>query len=131
MSVSIFKKYAVIPFEKRGCSFNGCNCYGFVKLWYKHELGIELNSYSLCPSEIADDFIESEASSLFVRVKDYQDHDALIILDSDQKPKHTGIFFNNHVLHMTKNNGFMIENFRKIKPRIVSIHRYKYETAAD
>ena len=130
MSVSIFKKYSDIPFEKRGCSFNGCDCYGFVKLWYKHELGIELSTYSLCPKDIPDDFIETEASSFFTRVSDYADHDALIILDVDKKPKHTGIFFNNHVLHMTRNAGFMVEKFRNIKPRIVSIHRYKYETSA-
>ena len=128
MSGSIFDKYYSIPFQKRGCSFDGCNCYGFIRLWYKEELGIDLPIYNLCPSEIPDDYIKSEATNNFFPVTDYVDHDAVIILDNDGKPKHTGIFYQNYILHMSRAKGFLIENFRRIKPRIVSVYRYKHET---
>lgn len=31
-----------IPYERNGCSFEGCSCYGLVRLVYRHMLQIEL-----------------------------------------------------------------------------------------
>lgn len=44
------RKYLGIPFQDKGCGFEGCDCYGLVRLVYREELGIELpclgDSYS-------------------------------------------------------------------------------------
>lgn len=35
-------RYIGIPFEDKGRSFSSCDCYGLVKLYYKHELNIDI-----------------------------------------------------------------------------------------
>ena len=38
-------EYIGIPYKQYGRSFDGCDCYGLVYLFYKYELGIELPTY--------------------------------------------------------------------------------------
>ena len=38
-------KYIGIPFVDKGDSFDGIDCWHLIKLFYKNELGIELNDY--------------------------------------------------------------------------------------
>ena len=36
------RKYIGIPFKDHACGFDGCDCYGLVRLIYREELGLEL-----------------------------------------------------------------------------------------
>ena len=38
----MISKFIVIPFVSKGRSFNGCDCYGLVKLYYKEILNIDI-----------------------------------------------------------------------------------------
>ena len=40
-----FGKYIDVPFVHRGRSFDGCDCYGLIRLIYKEELSIELPDF--------------------------------------------------------------------------------------
>jgi len=41
-----YSKYLAIPYRERGRDFNGCDCWGLVRLFLKNEFGIELDSYT-------------------------------------------------------------------------------------
>lgn len=47
-------KYLRIPFKIRGCDWDGCDCWGLVRLWYQHKLGIILPDESDGYSNIKD-----------------------------------------------------------------------------
>ena len=44
-------KYVGIRYQSRGRSFDGCDCYGLVRLFYQAELGIELPEYHYSDAE--------------------------------------------------------------------------------
>jgi len=125
MKNSIFNKYYFIPFAERSNTFDGCDCYGFVQLWYKKELGIELKQYCFCPREISDDFMKKEAQSVFTTETDFKDHDALILKDPWDKPKHAGIFYGGYIAHMSRSRGLLVEKLFDARNKVISIHRYK------
>lgn len=63
-------KYLEIPWDDYGSegSFDGCNCYGLLRLFYKEELGIELPQYigagytkGIDQEELSGKFIQEKA----------------------------------------------------------------------
>ena len=123
------KKYFV-PYKWEGNDFTGCDCYGFVELWYKNELGIVLPSYSRMGKSFRDvnpDFIEQHKNHKFYEVQKPETHDIVYMKDSFGLPRHVGVFVSGHIFHCTSNCGTLFQRASSLFDRIISFHRYKYE----
>lgn len=51
-------KFIGIPFVNKGRNYNGCDCYGLVKLYYKDILGIDIPDVIANPKQIKLAYIE-------------------------------------------------------------------------
>ena len=124
------QKYFLVPYVWRGNDSNGCDCYGFVELWYKNELGIELPSYERRGNsfrEINAEMIEQYKDHKFFNVDKPETHDVVYMKDAFGVPRHVGIYIDGHILHMTEICGTLMQRESAIKTRIISYHRYKHE----
>jgi len=43
--------YIGIPYKDKGRTFNGCDCYGLLMLWYKNELSIDIPDVNVSASQ--------------------------------------------------------------------------------
>ena len=129
-------KYIGIPFKVKGRDFNGVDCWGLVYLWYKHELGIELQRYDDLYSDLTKDkdkiskHIESEKEILFNKVESYQPGDIFLFRIKGVE-FHVGVYFgNNFFLHAIKNANSCMERLnnnqgRNWNPKLVGAYRYE------
>ena len=108
-------KYLSIPFGDRGRSFESCDCFGLVQLFYKHEFNIELPSYvEAYENEKDRDAICNEINKERKLSGWTETHDPeygnLIVLNILGRPLHLGIMLNNtDFIHCMKNKGVVVE----------------------
>lgn len=132
MNASI-SKYFGIPYVWEGNSFEGCDCYGLVCLWYKNELGLDLFDYKRPESfnSMGCDYLLGFANNNFKEVYYLQDHDVLQMIDSNGENNHLGIFYKNKVLQSTENTGVTYTRYCFSVPKIVGIFRYNHDSTID
>ena len=125
-SSSLDQKY-FIPYEYGSSSFEGCDCYGFVKLYYKMEFGVELfdcrrgGGRPLLPT----DTIEKYKNRYFYEVSEPKDHDVVFMFVSNMEPKHVGIYKNGYIFHSLELCGVVGQKASLLKKKIISFHRLK------
>lgn len=109
-------KYLSIPYLDRGASFEGCDCWGLVCLYYKNELGIELPHFSN---------FAAQNTPLFNKAEQARIHDVMIISDSGQAG-HCGVIISDReFLHTMESAGVHISRIDLWKDRIMSFHRHR------
>ena len=101
-------KYIGLPYKEYGRDFNGCDCYGLIYLFYKHELGIELPTYSALYNHNNSDSIKdiiSREKTKWIKVDKPKKFDGILFNISGMY-NHIGIFLDNNLfLHSAKIRG--------------------------
>lgn len=90
-------KYMNIPFKEKGRDFDGCDCWGLIRLIYKNELGIELPNYLECYNTTNDreqlsKVISEESNIHWIHPAfGYEKEFDVVILNMRGVPMHIGI----------------------------------------
>lgn len=111
-------KYLTIPYKHLGRTFEGCDCLGLVKLFYKEELGIDIldfQKYEEFWHCSTDDFFVSMHQMFGMHCIEHPAFGDVIFILTGNKITHCGVVVNvreGYFLHMTR--------------RGPALHTYKY-----
>ena len=130
MKNSIFRlppKY-FISYEYGGSDFTGCDCYGFVQLFYREELGINLIDFPRVGTNrtnLPEDYVRNRQSFEFDKVEFPQNYDVAFMFNFSGAPSHVGVFMQNSIIHALEKCGVVVQEARLLKNKIISFHRYR------
>lgn len=130
--MSWYEKYMSIPFVEKGRDWNGCDCWGLVRLIYATELGIELPSYletyeNTNDSKSLRDVIVAERSEHWLNPTEPTEFD-VILLQMRGVPMHVGVVTKkNHMIHCVKDIGIAHEHYgtARWKHRVMGFGRWE------
>lgn len=114
-------KYIQIPYKNKGREFDGCDCWGLVRLVYLHEYDIKLPILS---NDYADASVGTEVGAtvknekLVIRNKQKEspEYGDLIVFNINGNPCHIGMYIGkNRVLHILKGTDSTIENLNSFR----------------
>ena len=121
-------KYFKIPYLNNGRDYNGCDCYGLVKLLTKELDGKELPNYIYENSQDKENgkiYIDELKKGKWVRCEAKKG--AMILLRIDGIANHCGYMIDNtKFLHITKKSGIAIAsiNDSMFKNRIIGFGEF-------
>ncbi len=126
---SILNRYYDIPYLRNGRSFDGCDCFGLLWLWFLNERGICLPIYE-CQSP--DDQRVGQASGFIEGLYRHFKHAALanpqrhdVLYLSHNGNAHCGVILDKRkFIHSLSKIGVAVSNIPSWKPRIEGIYRY-------
>lgn len=110
-----YLEYLRIPYLHRGRTFEGADCFGLIRLFYKHELEIDLPDYT---EEYEQEWWKQENLLLdqyknygFKLVKTFEPGNLIMFKNTSNTPGHVGIILgDNQFIHMTR-NGVAINSY--------------------
>ena len=113
-------KYIKIPFEDHGRGFDGCDCYGLVRLIYKNEYGIKL-PLLIDYADVNDNTTIKHMIDVHkpllnaVRINE-PEIGAITIFKVRGFSTHMGVYVgNNKVLHVMKGTNSLIEKINSVR----------------
>ena len=127
-------RYISIPFDFDGRDFNGCDCWGLIRMVYLYELGIELPTYK---ESLIDNSVNSlrrvakimdieSNSERWIQVKIPIEMD-LVLFRTGNVNCHVGIICGrNKMLHIQEGISASVENYTSPtwRSRITGFFRY-------
>ena len=110
------EKYRDIKYVKGGLDFDGCDCFGFISLFFKTEYKIDLPHYT-----------DYQAISDVSKKVDYSDtHEGDISLFEHNGEQHTGIAINKYrFIHCLYGQGVITSRLQTWKRRLIGVYRLK------
>lgn len=132
----LLDRYVGIPFEPRGRTFSGCDCWGLVVLVFRHELGVELPSYCERYSTDADRrdleaLIAGEKGAWReVRGGEERPFDCALLVQ-ERFASHVGVVVSKAgcVLHAKRGVGSVVEPYRSSFRRLRVAGFYRHDAA--
>jgi cell wall-associated NlpC family hydrolase len=115
-------KYIGIPFKDREESFDGADCYGIVRLYYKNELNIEIFENKLKYDEIKKILMQflNVSRTDWIKVDKAEIGDVIAMAHDPKHPniiQHFGIYLG---------DGKMLHTLKEIGSHIVNVSEYQY-----
>lgn len=123
-------RYRGIPYERNGCSRQGCGCWGLVALIYREQLGVELPAYT-CLANTSDHIAYETAiglkPSLWFEVSSPREFD--VVLFRVGRLFHSGVLFSprdGRFLHVCKDVSVTVESYKDLmwRHRLAGIWRH-------
>lgn len=133
-----------LPYRDHGRDFDGCDCWGLVRLVYRDQAGIELPSYDEAYASIAERreiaaiVAEEEASPTWTLITwDWRSAEAarldIAVFVDGAYGRHVGIVLKpGLMLHLARRDCSKIESYRDTRwaDRLTGIHRHASQCAA-
>lgn len=126
------RKYLTIPYVFHGRSFEGCDCYGILYLYFREELGIEIDDFAGAVPQY-DDYLKSnvmlENACLEweeIPIGEVRKNDAVIIDSRTNGPIHCGVMISDtEILQTSSRSGPGVLKLSRVKHLIHSAYRHK------
>lgn len=122
-----------IPYRDRGRAFDGCDCWGLVMLWYRHELGLVLPDYGETYSssddvtDAARAVTENAEDSIWGQVPwDMARKGDIVVLRLMGFPCHVGVVLApGRMLHILRSHASILERYDGAiyRGRLVGLYR--------
>ena len=120
-----------IPFQEKGRSRDGVDCWGLVRLIYSEKYGIELPAYTDLYSDTKDRIIggviDDNLAMSWVPVDSPQEGD-IIVLRLMGQPFHVGMMLHGTMfIHAENGKGSVVENYKgtRWQKRVIGFYRLK------
>lgn len=116
-------KYIGIPYKFGGRDFDGIDCYGLVKLFYKEEHGIDLPDWA---TDVLDlkvrhgEFVDAITSGDFTEREVPEDGDFVVCFRT-KAAYHMGLYYGRGVLHCVDGKGSVYEPLSRFEKRYVNL----------
>lgn len=112
------RRYLRVPYQDRGLSEDGADCWGFARLVLRQELGLELPDFL----NVKDTTDLEDALRGFREVAIPRDFDLVLMRSPSRWLTHIGVFYGGGVLHMTIQGASFVPVDR-IGTRIIGFYR--------
>ena len=106
------EKYIRIPFKQHGRDFDGCDCFGLVKLVLKTEYGIDLpDPYYTDSTDIDHNagLVDVLKPTMDVSPVCVPRNGDIVLMIKGGQPSHVGVYVDGSVLHTTERLGTVCE----------------------
>lgn len=114
------------PWTNRACSFDACDCWGLVVMYYRHVLGIEIHHTP--DYEAGADFVTCFTGDVvFWRQVDNPVSDGIFVGYKGSQPAHVGLIVNRQVLHSRgEGGGVRMDTVMIIERAFTRVEYYQY-----
>lgn len=126
-----YNRYVGLPWDEKGVSFEGINCWGLIVLFYRTELGIILpdyhNEYDSAVSRQSYEVFRRETDANFRLVDTVKLHD-VYVFKTGSVAQHVGLAIpDNLMIHIQKDQTSTAERPKSSewKPKLAGIYRHK------
>jgi cell wall-associated NlpC family hydrolase len=123
------RNYIGIPFSPRQSGFDGADCYGLIRLFYRTELMIELPGFNISPDDKARIFAQYiNARQQHWTVSSAADFAVVAMANNPRAPKmvnHFGIYIAGKILHTLKSVGSHLVSIDSVRWSIINYHAWQ------
>lgn len=100
------KRMIGVPWVNRACSFDACDCWGLVTLYYRHVLSTELHDVAGYESD--SDFLTCFSGEVvYWQRSDLPVSDGIFVGYVGSRPEHVGLIIDGNAFHSRGANGFV------------------------
>ena len=115
-----------VPWSNRACSFEACDCWGLLVLYYRHVLGIEI--HHAAGYEAGSDFVTChKEESVFWEPVPHQVENGFFIGYLGSLPAHIGLIIDGQAFHSRgENGGVRIDRLIVLEKKFTRLEYMRY-----